>query len=371
MIEHRFWILLARKTTGEISQQEEKELQLLLSSHPEYYLVLEAMEGLQPEDRFPAFKSGKQEFLREGWRKLEQSMQTEEVSEPGEIMTYEGYEDLEKHSGFLIWKIAAAVLVLVTIGFVIWWKPVNPGVSEQSYAFKPPKPNRVSTKNGSRTKIDLPDGSVIWLNGGSKLTYSNGFSAHSRAISLWGEAYFEIKTDAEHPFLIHTKQLEIKVLGTTFNVRAYGNEGKTVTTLIQGKVEVSIVGDPDSHIVLKPHEKLTVVDRISTVAKNRVRKANYKISHIVPDTVAGIPPEDIAWVSNKLVFKNESFREVAFKMERWYDVAFVFENKALKKEVLTGAFGKEKLEEALNALALTTPFRYRIIQDTVYLFGRK
>jgi ferric-dicitrate binding protein FerR (iron transport regulator) len=371
MIEHQFWILLARKTTGEITQEEAKELQQLLSAHPEYYLVLEALDGLQAEDRlfFHPGRAG-QDYLSDGWHKLRASMAAKQAQESKETSVTEEPVFRER-SRFRLWKIAAALAVLVAAGFAMWWHPERSEQLKTSFTFRPPNNNQVSTKNGSRTKIDLPDGSIIWLNGGSKLSYPNGFSAHCRSIRLLGEAYFVIKTDPEHPFLIQTKQLEIRVLGTTFNVRAYGNEGKTVATLINGKVEVRIAGDPNSRIVLKPHEKLTVADPIKGVPGRVEKTLHYEISDIIPDTVAGIPPEEIAWVSNKLVFKNESFREVAFKMERWYDVVFVFKTKSLEKEVLTGAFGKEKLEDALSALALTTPFRYRIRQDTVYLTGRK
>lgn len=370
MIEHRFWILLARKTTGELTQDEEQELQRLLSANSGYCMILEALEELQAEDRLFPPGSGERDFIRDGWRKLEQSMNADRPQlQPVDVPPTEApaFRDRPR---FLVWRIAAVILVVVAAGFAIWWMPAGRKTPVSSDLANSPIPNQVSTKNGSRTKIDLPDGSIIWLNGGSKLSYPNGFSPHSREISLTGEAYFEIKTDPEHPFMIQTKQLTIRVLGTSFNVRAYGNEGKTTTTLIQGKVEVRIAGDPDSRIILKPHEKLTVVDHLALAPGRDRTTPLYRISRFIPDTVAGVPPEEIAWVSNKLVFKNESFREVAFQMERWYDVTFVFKNEALEKEVLTGAFGKEKLEDALNALALTTPFRYQILHDTVYLSGR-
>lgn len=370
MIAHRFWILLARKTTGELTHQEEQELQRLLSQNSEYCLILEALEGLQAEDRLFPPGSAEKDFISDGWRKLEQSMSADQAQPQSSDVPPTDELVFRDRPRFLFWRIAAVILVIVTAGFAIWWMPPSRKTPVALDPANSPIPNQVSTKNGSRTKIDLPDGSIIWLNGGSKLSYPNGFSAHCREIRLTGEAYFEIKTDPEHPFMIQTRQLEIRVLGTSFNVRAYGNEGKTTTTLIKGKVEIRIAGDPDSHIILKPHEKLTVVDHLSRASGPGEGKPQYQISRIVPDTMAGIPPDEIAWVSNKLVFKNESFREVAFQMERWYDVTFVFRNKALEKEVLTGAFGKEKLEDALSALALTTPFHYQILHDTVYLTGR-
>lgn len=367
MMLNKFWILLAKKSTGEILQEEERELQQLLSLHPEYHVVLEALEGMEGVDRLSVSDASKEVFIRDGWKKLSRSMEQEASGETGrrDALPAERETSLSgKRSTFFWWKLAAAVLVLVLGAGAVWWRMAAPGKGDIASLYHK---NQVSTKNGSRSKIEMPDGSTVWLNGGSKLTYTEGFSQGHREVCLQGEAFFDIKKDPGHPFLIQTRQVIIKVLGTSFNVRAYRNEGQTTTTLIQGKVDIQFKDDPEKHIFLGANEKLTVIDNMGHRNLHAKRQLKYKITDIVPDTVSGIPPEDIAWVSNKLVFKNETFREVAFKMERWYDVKFIFKSKSLENEMLTGAFGKEKLEEALSALRLTTPFGYTIRLDTVYL----
>lgn len=352
MMENRFWLLLAKKTAGEILPEEEEALREMLAAHPEYHMVLEALEGMQAEHRvFPGGLTAER-FVHEGFEQVQAAHEA-------------GVAAASRRRRRVRISVAAATFALVALAgsLFLWHRSARPSLP----AYAGEAPNQVTTKNGSRTKITLPDGSRIWLNGGSTLTYPNSFSGRCREIGLQGEGYFEIRTDPSHPFVIHTRQVIIRVLGTAFNVRAYRNEKKTVTTLVSGTIDVAFATDPKRHVLLKHPEKLTVLDPIGGDPHRLHSAVDYHVSDFIPDTVKGVPPQEIAWVGNRLVFQNETFREVAFKMERWYDVVFCFADKSLEKEMLTGAFGKEKLEDALRALALTTPFRYRIRGDTVYL----
>src|SRR4030095_9403678 len=117
----------------------------------------------------------------------------------------------------------------------------------------------VATKNGNRTKIVLPDGSQVWLNAGSNLDYNNlNFNKDVREVSLNGEAYFDVAKNAGKPFIIHTKKMDIKVLGTTFNVRSYSDEKITEAALIKGSIEVTLKDRKDQKIILKPNEKIII-----------------------------------------------------------------------------------------------------------------
>jgi ferric-dicitrate binding protein FerR (iron transport regulator) len=221
----------------------------------------------------------------------------------------------------------------------------------------------VSTKYGSRTDIQLPDGSKVWLNSGSTLTYDKQFGKEIREVVLSGEAFFDVVKNAEKPFIIHTTSMDIKVLGTRFNVKSYSGDKLSEATLIHGSIEVSLKKRASEKILLKPNEKILVMnDQVvregtSTLVKNRppdpiiaVQKLNYdsKDSTVI----------ETSWVDHKLIFKNESFEDIAIKMERWFGTHVEFEDPALKQERLTGSFTTETIEEALNALQISTKFTY-------------
>ena len=129
--------------------------------------------------------------------------------------------------------------------------------------------NTVSTNLGSKSKIQLPDGSLVWLNADSRIIYKENFQGPFREVQLTGEAFFEVVKDKEHPFIIHTQSIDLKVLGTAFNVRSYTNEKKTETSLIRGSIEVTLHDNPDKKIVLKPNEKLIVQNNRFTMVRDK------------------------------------------------------------------------------------------------------
>jgi ferric-dicitrate binding protein FerR (iron transport regulator) len=269
----------------------------------------------------------------------------------------------------MIVSIAAAALMVTSI---YWYNSVTKraATARPFLAAQTGEKNEVSTRNGSKTKINLPDGSKVWLNAGSVLTYDKNFGGDIREVTLSGEAYFEVKsvfspgTTQKIPFIIHTQQIDVRVLGTAFNVKAYPNEKQTETSLVHGKVEVLIHNRPEEKFMLRPNEKLVVMnDEVSTPVTNKiVTKKNQpfvslsKLTYAAADSLV----IETAWVQNKLAFDNESFLEVAEKMERWYNVEIRF--KDVKKQELrfTGSFENETIQQALDALGITSPFHYTI-----------
>jgi ferric-dicitrate binding protein FerR (iron transport regulator) len=234
--------------------------------------------------------------------------------------------------------------------------------------------SEVSTKNGSRTKIQLPDGTQVWLNGSSKLMYDNEhFNASVREVSLTGEGYFDVVKSAARPFIIHTSKMDIRVLGTAFNVRCYPGEKKTETSLIRGSIEVTLKNRKDK-ILLRPSEKLIISDEELAMPSKSVAPDKTADKVVAKDIIVlrhlTVLPQDstiveTAWVENRLVFSSETFEEVALKMEKWYGVEIEFVNEKLKSEPLTATFKKETLSEALHALQLTTRFNFKINNDHI------
>jgi hypothetical protein len=233
--------------------------------------------------------------------------------------------------------------------------------------------SQVSTKPGSRTQIQLPDGSVVRLNSSSSLTYDKNFGKNIREVNLTGEAFFDVTKDSSHPFIIHTNVIDIKVLGTAFNVRSYPNDANTETSLIRGKVEVTVKNRANEKIYLEPNEKLVVANNNSTPGKTLTdqpeRRDNktdlspkpiYSVQHLTYYPVDSTIIET-SWIDNRLIFQeNESFQEVALKMERWYGVQINFKSEKVAGYQMFGSFKNETITQALDELKLGFKFNYKI-----------
>jgi ferric-dicitrate binding protein FerR (iron transport regulator) len=226
--------------------------------------------------------------------------------------------------------------------------------------------NEIYTGSGSRTHLTLPDGTIVWLNAGSRINYEKNFGATERTVSLTGEAFFDVAPNAAKPFVIHTARIDIKVLGTSFNVKSYPSDKTTETTLIRGSIEVSIHNRPSDKIVLKPNEKLVVNNEDSTEREKDVRRPNHAannslvvISKPTYEQHSGAIIET-SWVDNKLIFQDEDFATLARSMERWYGVTIHFETSEKENLRFTGIFEKETVLQAMDALKLTASFTYNV-----------
>lgn len=346
MMHDKIWNLLAKKMANQLPPEEEQELERLLQQHPDASYVKEVM--MQPwNDKHKRFTPEETELaLQRHLKRLEAAMETEEEPEPekGRIRR-------------MIFRIsgAAAVLALAFyIGYAVW-----PGKTAQTAGLQ-----QLVTQSGSRSQVKLPDGTTVWLNAGSRLDYPKQFSGARREVTLSGEAFFNVAQDAEHPFIVKTRTFSIRVLGTTFNVRAYPQEENAVTSLVSGAVEV--VMDKKT-VRLQPNEKLSiptllpekgddadeVTDAPAPVVKSRLTE--------VKDSVMA----ETAWVENKLAFKSLPLEKVAVLLGQWYGADIRFRNEDKKQVSLTAVFEKETLNEALEALELTGSFRFKKDADGI------
>ena len=234
--------------------------------------------------------------------------------------------------------------------------------------------SQISTKYNSKTSLVLSDGTKVWLNAGSSLSYDSTFNINLREVSLTGEAFFDVTKNKLKPFIIHTSKIDIKVVGTEFNVRSYATDKTTEASLIRGSIEVSFKDNPDNKILLKPNEKIVVDNngKFENVSKNSLLAANKKINQVPGVAIKNLTYEtktgtiiETSWVENKLIFQDESFDEIAHQLERWYGVSIVFKNEQLKENHLTGNFTNETVRQALDALKLTAMFRYDIDKNNL------
>jgi ferric-dicitrate binding protein FerR (iron transport regulator) len=195
-------------------------------------------------------------------------------------------------------------------------------------------------KAGERKNLTLPDGSVIYLGASSQITYPEAFTGANREISIKGEAFFDIATDTKHPFIIHTGNVAVTVLGTSFKIAAF--EGQAITVSVAtGKVRV------DDH----------------TKGQLAILTAGKQISWDNKEaTLADVNAGDIAaWHKGRLVFNNQTLEEIATTLERWYDVKINFSRpKKAKEKITVTLFASAGLNSNLQTLSVGNKFTYSI-----------
>lgn len=232
----------------------------------------------------------------------------------------------------------------------------------------------VKTARGKKTHITLPDGTKVIMNADSRLTFPQNFSGNTREVTLTGEAFFDVTHKAKVPFIIHTNKISIKVLGTEFNVKSYPGDSTTETTLIHGMIEVTLNDRPDDRIVLKPKEKLIVSNAASEKLSSEIKPvqkahaAELLISNLHYLSATDSTAIETSWVSNKLIFQDETFVKLAEELGRKYDVSIEFKNDVIKNYRFTGIFENESITQALDALQLTEKFNYKMNGTTIIIY---
>ncbi len=205
-----------------------------------------------------------------------------------------------------------------------------------------PVAQTITVPTGQRAHITLPDGSSVWVNSGSTLRYPSVFQ-DTRLVELSGEALFDVAKDKEKPFVVRTDSLEVKALGTHFNVQAYTGESTTVS-LIKGKVEVSMLGQNESGALLNPGESA------------RLRGGQISISDIDQDPRL--------WTEGIYSFSNMKLKDLTKKLQLYYDVKIVIQRPALADIVFSGKFRqRDGVMEILQLASKVHPFRMRRDMD--------
>lgn len=208
---------------------------------------------------------------------------------------------------------------------------------------------RVNSR-GQKATLFLPDGSLVTLNSSSKLVYPKEFKNDIREVYLRGEAFFEVQKDSK-PFIVKTDDLEARVLGTSFNVRALPDKEEYSVSLVTGKVLVSPSEGDQGSLMLEPGEKGERDSRAATLVKTEFDSE-----------------QELAWKEGILFFKNLPFEEALHRIEEWYGVDLVMIGQVPGKgSNITGRFDNESLENVLKSIGFTVRFDYQINGNKVYL----
>ncbi|MFA6086550.1 FecR family protein [Mucilaginibacter sp.] len=363
MVSERFLELITKDLSGEISPAELAELKRFLIQDESYTKIYNSYKAYWKKDNVTiaddtlAFQK-----IKDRINKLEAADQLPSEDRPA------------KNTFFMYWRqIAAGLILLVCASLAKTFFVPAPDTAIVWQQKRTPK--------GVKLAITLSDGTKVFLNSKSQIKFPTAFNGKVREVFLTGEAYFDVHKDHRHPFIIHTANMNVKVLGTAFDVKAYPEDAISETTLIRGSVEVTMADRPADRIILKPNEKLVINNTSFNPLSGTVSKINlpkdklhninatqFTLTSLTFYNKKDTSSIETSWVENKLVFKNKLFTELATQMERWYGYNIQFKKEQLKQLRFTASFEKETVSEALDALRLTEDFRYKIVGATIYIY---
>jgi transmembrane sensor len=237
-------------------------------------------------------------------------------------------------------RIAAILLIPVMVASYFWGRSRNfDKILPQKLIY-----NEITAAFGTRTAITLSDGSKVWLNSGSRLKYPDKFTSRNREVELDGEGYFEVESNKSRPFIVKTKTLDVKAIGTEFCVNAYNRDGKTDITLVKGMV--------------------TVIKKLPGKRSDEIAKMQPN-QHLLYDTLtSGVsltnedPYRFIAWKDGKLIFRNEPLENVVKEISYFYNVDIELEGEKLKEYRYRATFEEENINEILKLLKLSSPVNF-------------
>lgn len=211
---------------------------------------------------------------------------------------------------------------------------------------------KIDIPYGEKFKIKLSDGTMVWLNSGSSLSFPQKFSSkmHKREVVLEGEAYFEVVSNPDYPFLVHTSDLRIKSVGTRFNISNYKDNSTIKTTLNEGKLIVFHSESKEKTIKLSPNQQVNYNKLTDNLNKIEVNPKFYN-----------------SWVDNRLILNHMKFSKLLKKLERRYNVNITNKVKDLENNIYQGEFKEESLIETLETIAISADIEFTIEGNNIYL----
>jgi transmembrane sensor len=363
-MNEKFAILLARKLSGEATVEEIATLEAYIKNNPEHQRISEVMHhywNMLPN------KDTQHNDLH--FHKIMEMAKTNDLEVDSKVYSFS-----TKKRFFKRITVAAALLAIAVVSILFFKnRTTSKGIA--------PNQNIVVVKKGNKSNVELPDGTKIILNADSKITYSTAFNATTREIELDGEAYFDVAKDKTRPFIIHTKAMDIKVLGTVFNVKAYATDNTTEALLVHGSIEASFTDRPNEKIILKPNEKIIFSNKGKqntttslTTSPTTVKQPDGPIITVthVDYTIHGKDSllAETSWISNTIVFRSQRLEDIATQLERWYNVKITFNHVALKELKFTGIFEKETIQEVMHYLSAIGNFNYKMNNEQIVIANK-
>ena len=216
------------------------------------------------------------------------------------------------------------------------------GIEEEELSY-----NQIIVPAGERFLVQLSDGTKVWINSESALRYPAYFGKNIREVEARGNVYFEVAKDSTRPFVVASRELTTEVLGTRFEVNTYGDRDEVSATLVEGSVRVGV---GSRFVVIKPNQQFTFNTKSGTIKVNEVDAAR-----------------KVMWKDGILVIDNEAFRDVVWKLERWYGVSIVNETGLVFTQSFSGEFDREDIHMAIESLCTNLNITYMMGKDRIIL----
>lgn len=327
MDKKTYFELLDRLYAGKTSEAENRELRSLTG---------------------PQYESYFREYSKQHWKSAAQEIDRVRLDRMRadileQIAAREEHPKPRRRLWTTLGKAAAAVALIL-------------GATAAGYRYavttQPEQQFIVATAPGQKNSLQLPDGTRIWLNSGSQLSYSSAFNSRSRTVKLVGEAYFSVARNEKLPFVVQTNGMTVTALGTKFNIKAYANEDEITATLVEGKIRTD--AGEDSAVITPDNQ----------VCYNRTSGA-------MTTRPVDNMEQPMAWFHNKLYFNGQSLEQIAAELERIYNIKIVFADDDCRRYAYHGFVHNNSLHNLLDLISSTTPVNCRIQGNTVLFQSRQ
>ncbi len=314
--------IIGKSKAGTATQNDLNKLEKWLKQNPKN---AETLKFIKDEQNLTSvFESFERIDKDQSWKKLQERISTDSLKKK-----------------ILQWKIAAVLIFIVGIAGSLFGY-LNSGSNKLEPI--PITYTTVITENGQTSKIILPDSSIVWLNSGTTLSYDNNFSVNNRNVSLEGEAYFKVKRNGAVPLVVCCNELEVKVLGTEFDVSAFPEDDEILVVLEKGSIELSHIRNKFQNFELEPGE----IARFDDV--------NNKLVVSNTDTY-----QYVSWKDGVLIFNDASMKDVFTKLEHWYGVEIEVENPEVYDLIFNATIVDENLEDIFHLIKYTCDIDYKIV----------
>lgn len=245
-----------------------------------------------------------------------------------------------------VWRSAAAAAAVLLVA--------GAAVKTVSLAERLERPVVVYTDLGERSQVELPDGTKVWLNSSSRVEYRTPLFSRERRVTMTGEAYFEVEHDSASPFIVSSGGLDVKVLGTKFNIRNDNARHCVTTVLLEGAVAASVSGSEDYSVRLRPSQMLVFDTQTKYMQLHNCEAAGNSID----------------WIEGHFRFEQNTFEEIVAELERYYNVKVRFMDDSLRNERFSGDFHLEDgIYHIMSVLQLTYKFHYKVNSEDIELYA--
>lgn len=329
--------LIAKRLSGEINVEEEREFQTWLNESEENELLFRRLDE--------SWNRGKYQLAVK-----DQEKTFDKISDQLGLKDALRMPAANSRSVYVYWRWMAAALLLVVGIIGIWWYVNSAGQDSEGSGTSALVVK--SNPKGQKSLITLPDGSRVRLNSESYVEYHENF-VHDRQVKLVGEAFFDVVHDNVHPFVVNSGDVSVRVLGTSFNVQAFPYDESMSVAVVTGKV---LVEKRKQHLdsqpaMLMPNEMVRIDHKTG-----KFEKSSYDAEEL------------LAWKDGVLAFKRASFNEIMERLERWYGVDFVIKRSTPITNGFTGRYKNPTLKVVLEGMSFSSEFKFKIQGDTVLIY---